>query len=618
MQDTHQGPRENQDQLRANFREFFQVADDRLFDAIKHDLTFVSLQSGDVLVREGDRSDHLFFVVSGRLRALRRHGSDRAQVLGEIVRGETVGELALITGERRSATVVAVRDTLVARLSRATFESVLAGRPEVALAVMRTVINRFRRAEKTRRAPGARVTLCLLPVTGGLDIRPTADGLMRTIASFGGNVRLLTRREFEEFPRRVQDDPDPDGEVARWLDSAEAGTAALLLLADSGPTTWTAACIRRADEILLFADADMPPQVSTAETRYLEDDEVVVRPMQTLVLLHGTDKRSPSGTAAWLDRRTVARHLHIRPTREQDMRRLARIVTGRGIGIVLSGGGARGFAHVGVLNALAEAGVEIDVVGGTSIGSAIGGLRAMDLTGEALTNAARRIFVEHGNPTSDYNIFPLVSLVKGAKTRRITETAVQEVAGRDIGVEDSWTTYFCVAGNYSTATEAVLTRGSLSKALLASFAIPGALPPIIIEGHFFVDGGTVNNLPVDVMERYGLGRIIAVDLLTDRVRKVDLDWIPGTFALLADRLRPRAKRRYDLPSLPEMLLNASVLQSTGRQRDMRARADLCFRPRLNRVRLLDWHKFDSVVRDGYESAMQDLALVDPAEIARFR
>jgi NTE family protein len=201
----------------------------------------------------------------------------------------------------------------------------------------------------------------------------------------------------------------------------------------------------------------------------------------------------------------------------------------------------------------------------------------------------------------------------------MTEAAVRELAGRDTGlcIEDSWTTYFCVAGNYSTATEAVLTRGSLSKALLASFAIPAALPPIIIDGHFFVDGGTFNNLPVDVMERYGPGKIIAVDLLTDRIRKVDFEWVPGTLALLADRLRPRRKRHYDLPSLSEMLLNGTVLQSIGRQRDMRARADLCLRPRLNRVRLLEWHKFDSLVQDGYESTMKDLSLFDPAELARF-
>ena len=122
--------------------------------------------------------------------------------------------------------------------------------------------------------------------------------------------------------------------------------------------------------------------------------------------------------------------------------------------------------------------------------------------------------MESGNPTGDYNILPLVSLLRGGRTRAITERAVLDTAGTEIRVEDTWTTYFSIASNYSTATEAVLTRGPLAKAVLASYAIPGALPPIIIEGQVFVDGGTVNNMPVDVMERFGVRTIIAVDLLT--------------------------------------------------------------------------------------------------------
>jgi NTE family protein len=258
----------------------------------------------------------------------------------------------------------------------------------------------------------------------------------------------------------------------------------------------------------------------------------------------------------------------------------------------------------------------VDVVGGASIGSAIGGLRAMDLVGDDLVRAARRVFVENGTPTGDYHLFPLISLAKGKRNRRIIEATVAEIAGRDIGVEDTWITYFCVAANYSTASEAVLTRGSLSRSLLASFAIPGALPPVVIDGHLYVDGSTVNNLPVDVMQRYNVSKIIAVDLQTDRVRKVEFDGIPSTFSLLFDRLRG-AKRHYDLPSLPEMLLNASALQSTGRQREMRARADICVRPRLNGVGLLDWHRFDEAVKGGYETAREDIALLDPRELAAY-
>jgi NTE family protein len=596
------------DQLRSALRELFQIVDDQLLQEVGDALTLVQLQPGDLLVTQGEQSDHLFLVLSGRLRAVRRHG-DRVEVIGEIVRGESVGEIGLITGASRSATVVAVRDSLVAKISRARFEQILSRNPELAMALMRTVVHRSQSAEKPPHVRSERVTLCLIAVTSGLDLEAVARPLMAAIKELGSHVQLLTGREFGEFPFRDREDRNPDGAVAHWLDRAEADTKALILLADPGPTSWTATCIQRSDEILLVADANTTPQVCATEACFLGKGQSLIRPKQTLVLLHDREKRAPTGTAAWLDRRPVDRHLHIRPARAQDVRRLARLVTGRGVGIALSGGGARGFAHIGVLNALADVGIELDVIGGTSIGAAIGGLRAMDLTGEALTRAARRIFVESGNPTSDYNLFPLVSLIKGRRTRRITEQAILDIAGQHIGLEDSWTTYFCVAGNYSTETEAVLRRGSFSKALLASFAIPGALPPIIIDGHLFVDGGTVNNMPVDVLEGYGLSKRLAVDLLSDGVRKVEVDWIPGTIALLLDRLRPRAKRRYNLPALPELLLNASMLQSVRRQREMRARADICFRPTLRRVGLLDWHRFDAVVQDGYKSASKDLAFI---------
>ena len=616
MSDELAGSRQHRDELRAAFREFFKTPDDTLFDDVEKDLTVLALRAGETLVREDERSEELFFVVSGRLRATRRLGQLK-QLLGEIVRGETVGELALITREPRSATVVAVRDSLVARMARPTFERILAGGgPAIAMSVMRTIIERFRSENFRKRAAG-RFTICILPVTEIADVRGFATTLTAAIGSLGGNARLLTAEDYAAVPAADRaEGGNPHGALARWFDNAEVTNAALLMLADHEPTEWTRACLRRSDEILLLADADAPVQVSDVESRLLDDDSLAVRPIQSLVLLHDAVKRSPLGTQAWLDRRAVARHIHVRPALDRDVKRLARLVTGRAVGLVLSGGGARGFAHVGVMNALSDSGLVVDVVGGASIGSAIGGLRAMDLVGEDLVRAARRIFVENGTPTGDFNLLPLISLAKGKRSRRIIEATVAEIAGRDIGVEDTWITYFCVAGNYSTSSEAVLTHGSLSRSLLASFAIPGALPPVVIDGHLYVDGSTVNNLPVDVMQRYGVSKIIAVDLQSDRIRKVDFDGMPSTFSLLVDRLRG-GKRQYDLPSLPEMLLNASALQSTGRQREMRANADICFRPRLNGVGLLDWNRFDEAVRGGYETAREDIALLDPRELAAY-
>jgi NTE family protein len=609
----------HQARLRDILRSYLRLADEELLARIEPELSLRRLAAGEILFRKGEPAGDIFFVVSGRLRAVHANAAGQDSVLGEIARGETVGELAVMTGETRMASVVAVRESVVASMSQTTFERVLATRPHMGLAMMRTVVERFRRGQSVRKPAAKPVNICLLPVTVSIDVHGFAARFAALWQDYKGPVRTLRRGDFDAaFPRGGGGAARDPHAVAEWLAAAEAENAGVLLVADEADPGWTQQCIQHADEIFLLARGDADPKISAVEARCLDAGTPQPIATQTLVLLHGEHTQSPTGTARWLDRRPVARHIHVRPALERDMRRLARIAAGRAVGIVLSGGGARGFAHVGVLNALAEAGIEPDFIGGTSVGAIVAAFRAADVRGEALVAAGRRVFVEQGNPTGDYNVLPLVSLLKGGRTRRITEGAVKETAGADIDVEDTWITCYCVAGNYSTSAETVLTRGRLAKAVLASYAIPGALPPVPIDGHLFVDGGTVNNLPVDVMERYGAETIIAVDLLSDAVRKVEVDWMPSTAALLIDRLRPKARRRYRLPGLPEMLFNATVLQSAGRQKEMRARADICIRPALKGVRLLDWRKYDGVVRSGYDSARAQLAAADAEVMARLR
>ena len=606
--------------LQSVLSEFFGINDPGAISGIARDLSFVALVPGQVLFDKGDYSEAIYFVLSGRLRAIIERQDQSSDILGEIARGETVGELGLLTGEPRGATVLAVRETLVARMSRPVFESVLSGHPRVAVATMRTVVERFRRAERARRAPERPTSLCLLAVTEGVELASFGRSLAEARAIYGGPVTILDRAAAEAASEAARGTETGSARIvmSRLITSAEARSQALVLVADATLTPWTQACIAGADEILLIARGDAAPELSSIERLLQNDERAESLARRTLVLVHADHLRSPSRTAAWLDQRDVARHFHIRLGHARDIDRLARMLAGRGVGLVLSGGGARGFAHIGVINALAKVGIEPDVVGGTSIGSVMGAWRAMDVRGDRLTRTGRRNFVDGGSPTSDFNLLPFISLIKGYKTRCLTEASVRDITGADIDIEDTWVTFFCVSANYTTSTEAVLTRGPLAKSVLASYAIPGALPPIPIGGHLHVDGGTVNNLPVDVMGTFGVGTIIAVDLLSDTIRGFDLDWIPRTRDLLIDRLRPRRRRRYRLPSLGEILLNASVLHSVGRQRTMRDRADLCIRPALSRVGLLEWKKFDLVVRSGYDSAAAVLAGLGQDRLAVLR
>jgi NTE family protein len=308
----------------------------------------------------------------------------------------------------------------------------------------------------------------------------------------------------------------------------------------------------------------------------------------------------------------------MRPGHAEDRRRVGRHLSGRAVGIVFAGGGARGASHLGAIRALAEAGVEFDIVGGTSIGAAVAAWYAMGLRDEALKAAAFKVFVDSGGPTSDWNLLPLLSLVKGKRTRDLGIESIRDATGGDIDIEDTWVPFFCVAANYTAQEEAVLQHGPLWRGLLASYAIPGVLPPVLIGGELHVDGGVMNNLPVDVLEREGAAATIAIDLLGHRKRSLDFDELPGTLALLRDKFRPRRKRRYRIPGILSVLFNSTVLSSLQRQREMAARASLCLTPDLPRTSLLDWAKFPETIENGYKSVKATLADLPPERLEALR
>ena len=288
------------------------------------------------------------------------------------------------------------------------------------------------------------------------------------------------------------------------------------------------------------------------------------------------------------------------------MARLARIESRSAVGLVLAGGGARGFAHLGVHKALQERGIEVDFVGGTSIGAVMASLVAADQPMDRAHAITRRAFGT--NPTGDFNWLPLISLISGRRLRRIVNQSVTELLGFAADIEDLWKNYYCVAANYSQAREQVLRSGPLIKALLATTAIPGALPPAIIDGDLLCDGGTFNNFPVDVMRNVrGVGRVIGVDLNSRKARRIEIDEVPGTWALLRDRLRPRKQRRYRLPSLAAYLMNVTILYSLSRQRHAQLQTDLYFNPPLDRVGLLEWKRFDHIVEQGHAHAVEVLS-----------
>lgn len=520
----------------------------------------------------------------------------------ELGRGEVTGEMSLFSGGPRSATVVAIRDTLLARLDKDQFLKLLTHAPQVSVAMTQKIIERLQ-TQNQQHGPPAPVMITLQPISQGVDVPAFAEALREALSRFG-RACWTDAQGLLAQSGRGGDTSEHDRALA--LDELESQHDFVLLVTAAQPDAWSRLCLRHSDEVLLLASADQTARLHPAETAPLDDTHQRSEAAETLVLLHPTDTSSPRGMSNWLARRPVAGHINLRQGVSADMQRLARVISRHAVGLVLAGGGARGFAHLGIWQVLREQGLEIDYVGGTSIGAVMAALIASDQDVNKTLSVAREAF--SGNPTGDFNWLPLISLIKGRRVRRVVRDAIGKLLGGPTDMVDLWKGYFCIASNYSRGHEVRMQQGDLGHALLCSIAIPGALPPVVHQGDLLCDGGTFNNFPTDVMrEMRGVGKVIGVDLGPRQTRPLEFDEVPSTLALLLDKLRPRRRRRYKLPSLVAYLLNVSELYSTSRQSQARRQADLFFQPPLQRVGLLQWSRFEDIVRQGRGHALEVLA-----------
>ena len=534
------------------------------------ELEWLSLPGGTLLFEEGSPADAVYFVVSGCLGVYGRGG----ELIGRIAAGETVGEMGLIVSRPRRATVRTLRDSELATLSAGTFERVLLGHPQAILRLARLTVQRLDdRAEEQRRVMTPR-TIAIVPQDEGLDLPRHAGELVRALSRFGRADLVGRERAASHSPQ--------------WFHERESRNDFVVYAADAGDTPWSQLCLRQADVVLMAARA--PGEAATwASPRWLDGG---MRRAELLLLHEGGF--SNGALAPWRSAFPGMPHHHLRGPADYD--RLARTLTGRAVGLVLSGGGARGFAHLGVVRALREHGVPVDIVGGSSMGAILAAGVASDWSDEELRLRFKRSFVDT-NPLSDFTL-PLVSLVSGRKVGMLLR---QELG--DIDIEDLPIPFFCVSSNLTTGRIAVHQEGPLWRWLRASVAIPGVLPPVFQGGEVFVDGGAMNNLPVDVMRAKGRGPVIGVDCGTDRAFTSDVDATetPSLWSLLGGRGPSRR------PNILQILWRAGMVNSAGTTLERRLQSDLLITPPLESVELLDWQGFDRAIEIGYRDACERLA-----------
>ena len=557
------------------------------------------IEAGTTLFRQGDAGDSLYLVVSGRLRVSVGLTDEDARVVSELGCGETAGEMALIDGKPRSATVVATRDSHLAKLSKDAFARLFSRHPELLAVIARELVARLRSQD---RAPGRPIPsstiLAVAPASPGTPIQEFCDRLASTLSTHGPTLllgsALLDSYLGKPGAAQATEHQAGHGRVIEFLSKLEADHRYLVYQADACDSLWSHLCLRQCDHILIVADAARDPRQGAEAyvTSALNDRHG--RPA-SLALLHSASVSLPSGTGAWLAARKVDQHYHLRPNSDSDFARMARGLTGRAVGLALSGGGIRGAGHSGVIRALREAGVPLDIAGGTSMGAAMAAGVAMEHDPQWMVH----VFSTACLKMSRAFTLPLVSLLAPQRFDDHFRALIGETQ-----IEDLWLPFFCVSANLTRATIQVHRRGSLVKSLLASMRVPAALPPILWDRDLLVDGGIINNIPVDVMRGYAdCGTVIASDVssVLDLSDVCDYgDRISGWRAL-AQHFKPAAKR-LRFPGIIDVLMRIIELGSAARRAQTARMADLYLTPPVESFGRGDFHRGDEIAETAYRYA----------------
>ncbi len=577
--------------------------DTEMLKVIEAEIEWIHLAHGKALFHQGDPGDSFFLLISGRLHVLVRDKREHLQMITEIRRGEIVGEMAVFTGENRTASVYAARHSEVVKFSRLAFEQIIRRYPEVMMHIMQVMITRLQKSYSRQSRDHLTATnIVVVPASAETPLRDFTTRLTAALSHFGKALHLNSPRldSLLDMPGIAQtpDDNPNNIRLAAWLDEQESQHHTIIYETDISGSAWTKRCIQRADLILLVARANADPTAGDIETTLLDRSSVVTTVRRILILLHPDGSKLPSETRRWLSARHVENHQHVRWNMDSDFERLARFLTGKAIGLVLGGGGARGLAHIGVIRALTEAGIPIDMIGGASIGGAISALYAMGVDYEKMVRINRKIWIE-SKPFSDFTL-PIMSLIKGRKF----ENVAQEIYG-ETRIEDLWVNYFCVSTNLTTTEVVTHREGSLAKALRATASLPGIAVPLIEEKNLLVDGGVLNNLPVDIMRELCGGYVIAIDVSPEKDLTVDYKEFPSPWKVLWNQIF-HTHRSINVPNILDILMRTTMVGSIYKTNAVKIHADLYLQPPVVQFKLLDFKAFDEIVHVGYEYAKKKL------------
>jgi predicted acylesterase/phospholipase RssA/CRP-like cAMP-binding protein len=537
-------------------------------DAIQ-DLEYIKIKKGEFLFNQGEDGSDMYILTGGKLLAL---VDNAKKIVGEVIMGECVGETALLYGGKRTASILAARDSSLVKISQAKFETLWKKHPEIILNLSQTIIKRL---DTKNRDLQLLQTSCKLISMVGLD-KQSHIKLANDIAAYWKDKLRI---------QIIEEDLDGFETFSLKVTEAEQNNDLVIMLSTSN-NEWNKLIVNNSDEICYVATESQHANYKDATLHNSIHEG-------RLILMY-EENEVPTETTAWLTDFQPNKIQHCRKDHAEDIGRISRIITERAVCWVFSGGGAHGFAHLGAIRALLEKNVPIDIVGGTSIGSVIAGCLAQDWSYEHIMEHIRKDLSQN-SPLNDFTL-PMVSLLRGQKLLKLT--------GRYFGIniENTWKNFFCVASNLSNYQPEIFETGKLDRAITSSTSIPGILPPLLHNQSLLVDGGVLNNLPTDIMRTKHRGFVISIDLGSVKSRTITTQHRISNSQMMKNWF---TKERKYVPSLMNVIMKSMTLGSIADAATKRAISDFYVNPQIKKG-FLDWKAMDSICEQGYQETKKAL------------
>ena len=554
--------------LEDNIEKLFGNLEEHKLNEVKESLEIISLKRGDILFYQNDEADGIYILLSGKLEVTTKQVDGSQKRVGFVNRSETVGEMALISEDLRSATVSCYRNSLLAKMSNQLFLDLCYSNPDFAIKVSKFVVKRLKDSIQTKRNTEQIKNISIY--NASLDSEISANSINKIIDELIQNSNY-TVVNFETITKYINiqegDSQYRFSQLDHYLNELDIQDQRLLFdtrLMDKETINH------------LYDYSDICVEVYDFNGEIHQQEFVNgLRNKLRYIFCHPQATIMPENTKGKLEQLTSAPHIHIKDGLSSDYARVRRYIEGTSHALVLGGGGAKGIAHLGIIHALEDAGIPIDFIAGTSMGSIYAGMYAMFQNFDQTFETSSLVFKSNPTAYKQINILPRYSIYRDSKINNWLSKFF-----KDHDVEDLWLPFYCISSNISKPEMKIHETGKIKDVIRASMSVPGLFKPVIMNKDVHVDGGIFNNIPIDIMMQKNVGKIIA--------SRVDKE-------ISADDIKK-------MPNLIHTFIKSTIANSDSHSNQLQEYVDLYFEPPVSNFGLLNWKAHDKIYEVGYKHA----------------